>query len=79
MTNQEKKKYLSQAYIIERHIETLTNENHKIQAEKMFIMAKERPHTKQEYADALGLSLAETSSMAQKYNINLKKEKAVIN
>ena len=47
MTNQEKKKFLSQAYIIERHIETLSNENHKIQA--------------------------------QKYNINLKKEKAVIN
>lgn len=31
MTNQEKKKYLSQAYIIERHIETMTNETEKIE------------------------------------------------
>lgn len=31
MTTQEKKKWLSQAYIIERHIETLTNENTKLE------------------------------------------------
>lgn len=57
----------------------MPNENHIKNAEKMFAMAKESPHTKQEYADALGLSLAETTSLAQKYNIYLKKEKATIN